>query len=326
MLDIIVPVYNVENYLKKCLESLINQKTSYQYGIILVDDGSTDLSGSICDKYKNRYPSLVNVIHKENGGLSDARNEGVRHSTAKYIVFVDSDDYVGSEFVQNLMENLLVDDVDMVVTPLIKVYENGELVNPLNFNHNSFKIYSKEEALENLLYEKKYGSYAVSKVIPRETLIQFPYPTGKFFEDSFTTYRHILASNRILYLPKSEYYYLQRTGSIQRTEFNMKHMDLIEASMKIYDYVVAEKMSREIIDAAIYKMFKSAHITLYHAVDSKFYDIIYGKIISSLKGKLLNVFLNPHCSFREKILYSIMYLNKRVYKKILKLRIRGVKK
>ena len=100
--SILVPVYNVEKYLEQCIDSLLDQTYSEEYEIILVDDGSTDSSGSICDGYEERYPDKVKVIHKENGGLSDARNVGMAAATGEYIAFVDSDDWLHLEYISVL--------------------------------------------------------------------------------------------------------------------------------------------------------------------------------------------------------------------------------
>ena len=124
-IDIIVPVYNVEPYLRKCVDSLLNQ-TYDDYIISLVDDGSPDECPVICDEYAINYPEKIRVYHKQNGGLSDARNYAVERSKSEFVIFVDSDDWVSERFIQNLVEGLTSSEIDMVVSPYYRATETSE--------------------------------------------------------------------------------------------------------------------------------------------------------------------------------------------------------
>lgn len=126
LLSIIVPIYNVEKYLTKCIESVLSQSLN-DYELILVDDGSPDNCGCICDQYSG-LDSRIRVIHKKNGGLSDARNAGLKIAKGKYIIFLDSDDYMKEESLSDAMGLLMDNDVDLLICPIIKTYLDGKLV------------------------------------------------------------------------------------------------------------------------------------------------------------------------------------------------------
>ena len=191
LIDVIVPIYKVEAYLEKCVESLLHQ-TFDDYVITLVDDGSPDSCPAICDRYCAAYPEKIRVIHKENGGLSEARNVGVQHSESKFVVFIDSDDYVSPKMLETLHRPYAELGADMVVSSLCRVYvlENGE-EKQVRQALPAQRVMDRNEALEALFYEKGFGAFACAKLIPRELVLRYPYPKGRFFEDSFTTYRQM---------------------------------------------------------------------------------------------------------------------------------------
>lgn len=150
MISVIIPVYNVESYLKRCLDSVINQ--SYQdLEIILIDDGSTDNSSKICDEYASNDPRVI-VIHKQNAGQAAARNDGINIAKGEYIAFVDSDDWIELDMYELLMQAIIDTKADIVASGLNMVYQNRVL----NLNPNSVSriSYTKEEALDSLLDRK----------------------------------------------------------------------------------------------------------------------------------------------------------------------------
>ena len=157
-IDIIVPVYNVEPYLRKCVDSLLNQ-TYDDYIISLVDDGSPDECPVICDEYAINYPEKIRVYHKQNGGLSDARNYAVERSKSEFVIFVDSDDWVSERFIQNLVEGLTSSEIDMVVSPYYRATETSEGFSIyFNMSTKAPCAMEMEEALVELCKEKYYGN------------------------------------------------------------------------------------------------------------------------------------------------------------------------
>ena len=211
----IVPIYHVEKYLHRCIDSIIGQ-TYKNLEIILVDDGSGDACVSICDEYARKDSRIV-VIHKENGGLSDARNKGIEVAKGEYLAFVDSDDYIHRDMFTILMDSLLQTDSDVSMCSYKYVYDGKPDENDESFGsdlpidlmdghkaHNRY--YSGDKKLELTV--------AWNKLYKRELFTELRYPKGKIFEDEFTTYKALYKCSKICFVDLPLYYYLQRKDSI----------------------------------------------------------------------------------------------------------------
>lgn len=212
-ISIIVPVYNVEQYLENCIESILNQ-TFKDYELILVDDGATDKSGEICDKYEKK-DSRIRVIHKSNGGLSSARNAGLDVACGKYIGFVDSDDSIHPK-----MYEILYD--------LAQKYKSD--ISCCNYKHTYSLVNEEREEMKlteviemdniqavNTLYDKDIGVRLVvawNKLYSRDLFENLRYEVGRIHEDEFIAHRLLYKSNKTVYINSELYYYLQREGSI----------------------------------------------------------------------------------------------------------------
>ena len=211
LVSIIVPVYNVEKYLRKCVESLINQ--SYKnIEIILVDDGSMDGSGKICDDYRGH--KRVTVIHKKNGGLSDARNAGIKIARGELIVFVDSDDWVERNFVEDLVKIAAEEKADIVICGFLEEDSGGNVIGGRHDSRETIKTFGPHEAIEDLLLEKTITNHAWNKLYPTSFFKEIRYPKGSLMEDIGTTYRLLMKAKRIAVTNKPLYHYLQRSTSI----------------------------------------------------------------------------------------------------------------
>lgn len=232
MISIIVPVYNVERYLKKCIESLIHQ-TYRNIEIILVDDGSTDRSKEICDAYA-KEDFRIRVIHQENQGLSQTRRNGLEIAKADYVVFVDSDDYVDERFVEKLWK-LMENNVDMALVGFKNIDETGKIV-PIKPEKS--EILEKEDMLDRFLLQKPYINAMWNKCYKKEILEKIDFPSGILFEDFAVIYRIIDQCGRIALSSETLYNYRIREDSIMTQEFTLKKMDLIKNSddMKSYMY------------------------------------------------------------------------------------------
>lgn len=214
IVSIIVPVYNVEQYLPRCIESLQKQ-TEEKIEIILVDDGSSDHSGEICDVYAAK-DSSIKVIHKENGGLSDARNCGLDVSIGEYIAFVDADDYVDCEYVDKMKKEMLEKNCDIVQCGYKRVYKDGSTK---KFGAGA-KINSGKE-IQGYLYEPgKSEPYVIAcnKLYRRKCFDSIRFPFGRIHEDYATTYKIFYEAAIISTIEDSLYYYVMRSGSIMQTE------------------------------------------------------------------------------------------------------------
>ncbi|MBE6730915.1 MAG: glycosyltransferase family 2 protein [Ruminococcaceae bacterium] len=320
LIDVIVPIYKVEQYLHKCVDSLLNQNFD-DYIITLVDDGSPDKCPDICDEYQRKHPEKIRVIHKENGGLSDARNVGVLNSEAQYIIFVDSDDYVSPDYIKDLYDAHIKYDADVVVSNMCRVFINSDGSERKDFRTVQEDVeMDRETALEELFYERKFGAFAWAKLYPRNVLLKFPYPKGKYFEDSFTTYKILNECNKIVCIKNINYFYLQRGGSIQRRSFEEKHMDLYYSVIETEDYFKNLNVSEKVRDALSYRFCRAAYITLMHAVqqDNDGYFKIHKEIKDAYKIHLKKV-MNSKCSQKERLLFYIAGYYPRVFRVLIKL-------
>lgn len=214
LISIIVPVYNVQSYIKKSVNSILKQ--SYRnLEIILVDDGSTDESGKICDFLKKMDPR-VKVIHRINGGLSAARNSGIDVSTGSYIVFIDSDDYIEKKFVEKLYQSMKKNKADIAVCGYKRISENGTIlfenkpVEELNL--------SIRKAIQYILQDKEIKNYAWNKMYKKELFLDIRYPVGENYEDVATTYKVFLKAQSVSIVNDCLYYYRIREGSIVSDE------------------------------------------------------------------------------------------------------------
>lgn len=225
LISVIVPVYNVDKYLERCIDSILGQSYK-QIEIILVDDGSSDRSGKICDSYA-RSDFRVRVIHKENGGLSSARNRGIDMAQGEYLVFVDSDDYVEKDYVKILLNLIIKYDVDMSVVGQRIVNSRREIK-----KNNSRIIEEKRlavvEALDSILTEKYFTVSANGKLYKRVLFDGARYPEGKLYEDNGCTYKLIMKCNAVAYSNVELYHYCMRCDSITNRVFNDGKFDYIE--------------------------------------------------------------------------------------------------
>ncbi len=284
--SVIIPVYNVSSYLKKCIESILNQ-TYQNLEIILIDDGSEDESGKICDLYAEKDGRIV-VIHKKNGGLSDARNVGIGISTGKYITFVDSDDWVQSGYIEHLLAILKKEDADISITRETKVYDKGIENEEQVFDINNTYIYTPEEAMINMFYRKGIPVYAWGKLYKRKVFKRIVFPVGELFEDLSTIYLLFNEANKIVLNPIRDYCYLQREKSIINSGYSSKKLIQINTTEKIIKF--ASTYYPEVVDAAISKCFITA-LNLYRNIPHKkcyLKDRKYTKnIIKKYRGKVL---------------------------------------
>lgn len=232
-ISVIVPIYKVEGMLYRCVESIINQ-TYQNLEIILVDDGSPDKCGDICEEYAQK-DNRVRVIHKKNGGLSDARNIGIELASGKYICFVDSDDWIDLDMIELLYKIAIDRNADIVECSYRNVYsdyiqeETG----------CTAKIIEADSvfALEGMLDWKYFKPVAWNKLYKREAIGDIRYPVGKIHEDEFTTYKYFYNAEKLVYVDVSKYNYDRtRTDSITGTGFKESTLDACIAFRERLDF------------------------------------------------------------------------------------------
>lgn len=295
-ISIIVPVYNVEKYLDRCIRSLLNQ-TYEDYEIILVDDGSVDSSPIKCDLYAQKSKK-IRVIHKKNGGLSDARNVGVDYAKGMYISFVDSDDYVHPDYLKELVSSLEDTNADFSAVGIKKTYSETSEINSTN-NDYQIKQYNANKALSIALYQEFHDVCAVGMLLRLDLVKKIQFPKGKLFEDLYTTYKYYLISHKVTFVYADLYYYYQRRGSIMKTP-NVKFLyDLVDASDALVDACQNDKM---LLRAAENKIFSNyCKLLLLYPNMSETNLNVYEKILCFLKQKKIDVFFDKSTRLKNKV-------------------------
>ncbi|MBR6033850.1 MAG: glycosyltransferase [Clostridia bacterium] len=231
--SIIVPVYNVEPYLERCLDTLINQ-TIQDVEIIAVNDGSKDNSGEILNKFQEKYPNIVKVLNKENGGLSSARNYGIPHATGEYIAFIDSDDYVEKDMYEKMYNEAKKGDYDMVECDFIWEYPDKQRI-------DTGVIYSsKKEALE------KARVVAWNKLYKKDIVLNSGiwFPEGLRYEDVEFFYKILPKLNRIGFVKEPFIHYIQRSNSISNTQ-NERTKEIFDVLDHVIEYYKGQGLWEE---------------------------------------------------------------------------------
>ena len=232
LISIIVPVYNVEQYLRKCIESIKNQ-TYTNIEIIIVDDGSTDNSGAICDELK-QTDNRIQVLHKKNGGLSDARNAGLKIAKGEFVGFVDSDDYIKEDMFETLYKLNKEHHSDIAIVSYYELYK-GKVIGVRDTKN--LEELNKIEALKELLIDRKIQSYAWNKLFKRELFENIEFPTNKNFEDIATTLVLFEKANKVVLLEDPKYYYVRRDDSIIGVRNYKTYKDYLDVIYDKYLYL-----------------------------------------------------------------------------------------
>lgn len=233
-ISIIVPVYNVEDFLYKCVSSIMNQ-TYKNLEIILVNDGSTDGSLIICNELKVS-DSRIKVINKFNGGLSSARNAGLEIATGELISFIDSDDWIEPDFIELLYNGIVIYDADISVVHFTRVRD----FNKIEFStttQNSWLVFDRFHAMETLFSNNLIGYSAVNKLYKRYLFTEIRYPEGRIMEDKGTTYKLVHKVNKVVVNKSPKYHYYLRMNSIIRSKFNSKYFDSIMIHEEIIEFI-----------------------------------------------------------------------------------------
>lgn len=301
LVSVIIPVYNVEKYLSCCIDSVINQ-TYANIEIILVNDGSTDGSGQICEVYAQK-DSRIKVFHKKNGGLSDARNYGMKQATGEYFTFVDSDDKIAQNGIEILVKTLNKYHVKLVMATF-SYLDNNQLIksNSANFFE---EILSVADYLDYLYTHKTVdvATYitAWGKLYHRDLFADILFPVSKLHEDEFTTYKLAIKSEKIAYVNEFIYHYRKREGSIMESEYRIAYLDALEALKERVAYL--ENLGYN-TDRTVYYLL---HTYSYHKMMLKKYqfDEMYQKI--SKEYNLLFKKVYPELSIKQKLKESFIY-------------------
>ena len=294
LITVIVPIYNIEEYIAPCVKTIINQ--SYKnLEILLVDDGSTDNSPKICDKYKES-DKRINVIHKKNGGLSDARNVAIEKAKGDFIFLLDGDDTIHERIIEVLHQNIKKYKADIATSSFLQ-FEDGTKPRAINL--------SKEGALENMLYQKGCTNTAWGKLYKKELFDNIRYPKGELYEDLATTYKLFSKAKRIVVDDRKMYNYRQRYGSIVNNSFSLKHLRSLDFVKEQTAFI--EKNFPNIKNAAYNRELMDYYYILYEMPKGKFRDE-YRELVKGIKKYRRIVVKDRKSLFKPRLIAGLSYI------------------
>ena len=314
-ISVIVPVYNVEQYLERCVDSIISQ-TYTNLEIILVNDGSTDNSGKLCDELAKK-DERIRVIHKENGGLSDARNRGIDEAESDLVGFIDSDDYIDSDMYEVLLKNLNNTDADLSMCALYDVYNNTPEAQVAN--KETWEL-SSEQAIKMVMEAKILSVTAVNKLYRKSLFTDLKFEVGKIAEDAFIMIKLLDKCEKIVATNEKKYYYVHRENSITTQKFSTKFLNVIEAYEQNSN-IISEKYPK-LKDVAQTRM----NWAYFYVLDRLLLDDNYNdkelenKLISYLKNYRKDILNDPLFTKGRKIGFIALLLSRNLYRKLIEKR------
>lgn len=297
-IDLIIPVYNVQPYLRKCIDSALAQTLSY-FRIILVDDGSTDGSGAICDEYAKKY-DRIEVVHQENMGLSGAKNTGMKISKAPYIMFLDSDDWISSNTVEMMARVIESSSYDIVQCKAKIEYDDSPDKSHIVKRIPKVRTYDREGAFRSFFSDGNIGPASWGKLYKREILHGIEFPVGKVHEDVAVIKDILDKCDNIAYIDEELWHYRFRVGSISRTHYAQKNRFLFDCVKKMS--VVLEEYPKLQSSYEGYRILVAKSLFLMFSEEDKinFYSD-YNEYLSILKHGRLKVLTNNTIKISNKI-------------------------
>ena len=308
IISVIVPVYNVEPWLRECVDSILGQ-TLRDLELILVDDGSPDSCGAICDEYA-RADSRVRVIHKKNGGLSSARNAALDIAAGEYVAFIDSDDWIHPEMLETMVSKLRQTDSDMAICGVESVFMDGS--RPISYQLTN-EVLSQEEMVQHLAWQAWYYVIACNKVYRRKIFETLRYPEGYVHEDAAVIHRVIGACQRFVLIETPFYFYRQTSGSIMRQDISIQRSDNLTALADRLHYACQKKW--ENVSAITAKRYVHTFFDYYfrfpHTTENEKY---FRRMDASLKTALPHLLRAGNVSLSHKVYLIMIRLHPGLYR------------
>lgn len=323
-LSIIVPIYNVDKYLERCIQSILNQKYS-NFELILINDGSTDNSINICNKYVANNKNII-LIDKLNEGVSIARNVGLEKASGEYVTFVDADDYVDESIYEIAFNNIEQDNLDIVEFGLY--HESNGIINK-EVRINRTEVLDGIETINRLLKDKAFNTLW-NKVFKRELFLNLRFPKDKIYEDGYIIWRVLLKAERYKAIDSVLYYHTIRNDSIMGTQkkYSLRNLDGLESQQERYAYLKKNISNKEILDLALAKLYIE---NIYHyrmlSINSELDKShnIRKSIISEMKKERYKILKNKYIGL-SKIILFIGFINNNLFDNIINIyfgRIKG---
>ena len=297
LVSIIIPVYNAETYLQRCVSSLLGQ-TYKQIEIILVNDGSSDNSGKLCEEY-SKIDDRIKVIHKENGGAATARNKGLDEARGKYICFVDSDDYVSCEYIETLYNLLVENNADIAQCDYLLTFKGDSQIPK---KEKVVSNYTGMEMLKRFQIENDFRIKLVvvwNKIYKREIFDDIRFPEGIIYEDEAIIPKILFKAKRITYTTEKLYAYFMSENSVMRSEFSLKRLDYLTAIQERISFYEKVELSE----------FYYCDLQKYIASASNLYTKVFDKSVKKLLRKKIRkyyrIFIKSTCGVKTKLRYSL---------------------
>jgi len=310
LVSIIIPIYKVENYLEKCIESLINQSYT-NIEIILINDASPDNSIEICNKYKNIDPRIIIINKLVNEGVSEARNSGLDLCKGKYVTFIDGDDYISESYIEILYYGIKKENAQIAQGDIKKIFINSTQKININLNEIKFYCINSFEAIKNM-YEKNeviFINYLLitGKLYDKDLFKELRFPAGKCHEDEFVNYKLYYLSEKTIYTNLDLYYYVQRLDSYSNSKYKLSQLSKIEA-LKERSTFFKNLNSKILYNYSIYALLCNI---LYNIYKIKYNYPKEKELVNDLKIKLTYVKkeINECCkiSLKKDLIVNIYY-------------------
>lgn len=309
-ISVIVPVFKVENYIEKCVDSLLSQIYD-NLEIILVDDGSPDKCPEICDDLTLRNPK-VKTFHKTNGGLASARNYGVNKAKGEWIAFVDSDDYVEPTYISDMLALIKSTDSDLAITRVVRESKKSKRKSQIN---NQFEPYiiKGQDAFYHIYIAKKVGWQAVGKLFKKEALLQNPFPDG-YYEDFAVMYRIFEDCNNIVIGDfRNNYHYICREDSILKQKINEKHYHIFELCDELNVYV-KNRFPNDVVFGVLLYMHAVLQLLNLTKMNRKTFKTIFNRYKPLFRRNFKFIKNDRRFTRKVKILFAILCTSPVIYK------------
>lgn len=308
LITVIVPVYNVAEYLPRCIDSIMKQ-TYAQLEIILVDDGATDNSGQICDQFALR-DKRIKVIHKANGGLSDARNTGISVAKGEYIGFVDADDFIEYSMYEQLYSAIKTANAQIAVCG--RWVENNGVAIEYQVD-NKFEVMNNIQALQFYFLGEKIDPSACDKLFKKSLFEDVLFPKGKIHEDIFVMH-HIIEKSTVVRIGVPLYHYVNRTDSITKSKFSEKNLEYIEAHKDAY-----QKYEQDIrLKPYVQIFFWKAHIVIIDKLiifdEIRRFNHEFKSFINLIRSNIVSILLNDKFPLKNKVKSILIVFSLTIYK------------
>lgn len=315
--SIIIPVFNVENYLERCLKSVICQSFK-DIEIIIINDGSTDKSFEICKKFAE-FDKRIILINQENSGVSAARNTGINIATGKYLSFVDSDDFIAPDMIEFLLNNLEKNNTDIATCGMYDCYiqNNNKIKKICNKKKykNNHGIINSHEALQEIFINGKVSLFIYDKLYKRELFNNLRFSENIIYEDAEIMPKIITRANKIFYNFVPKYYYLRHENSITSSKFKKQDLDIIKISKQNLEFI--KKNYNYALKQAEFRFFWSCLALIDKIIWSNINFENFENILKFVKKNKFNIINNKYFTLKRKLIFILLIININIYKKII---------